>query len=161
MDPVVTNSASNTCADPINSNCVQITTPVPGTSGLCYPATLTQVITSLGNTIVGNQSITGLDFGCLYNPTVGVCPTGWTFVPANGSIAAHCSNGCPAGSVPSGSACVACGPFAPCPPPLPTYIPNPVPPPTTLIGILQLMINVIPCCDPCTTSANSSPNPGP
>lgn len=176
MDPVVSNSASNSCPDPINSNCILVSTPVPGTQGVCYPATLTQVITNLGNIITGGSgtgtdglggvTIPGLDLGCLYSSTIGTCPAGWTFVPASGSVAAHCSNGCPPNSVPTGIApdgsilCSFCPSFAPCPPPAPTYIANPIPPPTTLAGILQLMINAIPCCNPCSSSVNENAGKG-
>ena len=164
MEPVVTNSASNTCGEPISSNCVLVTQPIPGATGICFPATLTQVITALGNTVTGNETITGLDYGCLYSTTVGTCPAGWTFVDATDSIPAHCSNGCPPGATPAGTnpdgslVCAFCPPFAPCPPPIPVYIPNPTPPPTTLTAILQLMINHIPCCDPCNTSTSASAN---
>ena len=162
MEPVVSNSASNTCDYPISSNCVTVSQPVPGVTGVCFPASLTTVITALGTTVVGNQSITGLDLGCLYSTTIGTCPAGWTFVAATATVPAHCSNGCPVNAVPIGTnpdgstLCAYCPSFAPCPPPVPTYIPNPIPPPTTLLGILQLMINHIPCCDPCSTSASAS-----
>jgi hypothetical protein len=171
MEPVTSNSASNTCPDPISSNCVQVNSPVPGTQGLCYPATLTQVITNLGNVFtggggtggLGGVTITGLDLGCLYSDTIGTCPAGWTFVPATATVAAHCSNGCPPNSNspvigPSGTViCTPCFP-TPCPAPNVVWVPNPTPPPTTLAGILQLMINAIPCCNPCSASASSSAN---
>jgi hypothetical protein len=162
MEPVVSNSATNTCGDPISSNCVLVSQPVPGVTGVCFPANLTTVITALGTTVVGNQSITGLDLGCLYSTTIGTCPAGWTFVPANGTTPAYCTNGCPPGSVPVGTnpdgslTCRFCPLSAPCPSPAPIYIPNPTPPPTTLLGILQLMINHIPCCDPCNASISAS-----
>jgi hypothetical protein len=173
MDPVVTSSASNTCAEPISSNCVQVTSPVPGVQSICYPATLTQILAALGTVIsggssgLGNVTIPGIDLGCLYSSTVGTCPAGWTFVPATATTAAYCSNGCPPGFnnigfAPDGSVlCAACPSFSPCPPPVPTYIPNPVPAPTTLAGYLQLIITFLQpfcICNPCTASANANPN---
>ena len=171
MEPVVSNNVSNTCDNPISSNCVTVSNPVPGTQGLCYPANLTQVITNLGNLIsggsggLGNVTITGLDLGCLYSPTIGTCPAGWTFVPATSTVAAHCSNGCPPNSmapIPGPDGTVVCTPCfpTPCPAPNVVYIPNPIPPPTTLSGILQLMINAIPCCNPCTPTLNQNANTG-
>ena len=178
MEPVVTNSASNTCDNPISSNCVLVSTPVPGTQGLCYPTTLTQVITNLGNIITGGNgtgtdglggvTIPGIDLGCLYSTTVGTCPAGWTFVPATATVAAHCSNGCPPGSVPNGTnpdgtlLCAFCPSFSPCPPPAPTYIANPDPSPTTLAGILQQIVDFLQpfcTCNPCAAvSASAGPN---
>lgn len=173
MEPVVTNSASNTCDYPISSNCVTVSEPVPGVQGVCFPANLTQILSSLGSAISGESAglgsviIPGINLGCLYNTTVGTCPAGWTFVPATATVAAHCSNGCPPGSIPTGTnpdgsiLCTYCPLGSPCPPPVPIYIPNPTPAPTTLAGILQLMINAIPCCNPCiSNTTNQSANSG-
>lgn len=178
MEPVVTNSASNTCPNPISSNCVQVPIPIPGTQNVCYPATLTTVIASLGTILtggdgsigsgVGGAVVPGIDLGCLYSTTVGTCPTGWTYVPASGSVAAHCSNGCPpgfrnGGLAPDGTTvCIACPSISPCPAPAPTYIANPNPSPTTLAGILQAIVDFLQpfCnCNPCaSTSASAGPN---
>ena len=172
MEPVTSSSVSNTCPDPISSNCVTVSQSVPGVNGVCFPTNLTTVIQALGTTVVGNQSITGLQLGCLYSATIGTCPAGWTFVPASGSVAAHCSicssdGCCPPNSSdpqPDGNGGVICTPCfpTPCPAPPVVYIPNPVPPPTTLIGILQLFANFLQpyCnCNPCSTNQNVKPGP--
>ncbi len=45
MEPVVTNSNSNTCGEPISSNCVLYAGPTP--AGLCGPVTVTSVLQTL------------------------------------------------------------------------------------------------------------------
>jgi len=163
LNPVSGNSLDKSCGEPVGSNCVTWNGPaIPGIS-VCAGTSITAVVTQIGNSI-GNLPA-GLNFGCLWQPYIYTCPTGWTLVPGTATTAPYCTNGCPPGSInplPNGSGgviCEACSPLAPCPPPAPVYGPNPIPQPTTLTAVLQLMINAMQSlctCDPCLTISKTS-----
>lgn len=150
MTPELSNNLDNRCSNPIGSDCVTVSANIPGLN-LCQGASLTQALlaeANLVNSTVSALNLTGLNLGCLYQTTIQtwVCPTGQSFKP-DGSApnrAGYCQI-CPTPTTCAITLAV----------PILTTTPNPVPPPTTLAGILQLMINKIPCCDPC-----SSPNLG-
>lgn len=176
MEPVVSNSFSNNCSDPISSNCVisQVSLQMMPCLNLCGQQTVTQVENAIGSllcavvqqftlteaqyqSLLVNTNLTppidfsGLNLSCLYQATITTCncPTGWTYIPdPTGVTIGTCSNGCIPGSKrvgtnPDGSAlCEVCFNI-PCPPPIPicTTSANPTPPPSSLVGILQLIIN--------------------
>jgi len=176
MEPVISNNISNSCPDPISSNCVtsQVPLQIMPCINLCGPVSQTQFDTAMGllvcNLLQQLQltqaeylalpaaapplNFSGLNLGCLYSPTITKCscPTGYTYIPdPTGLTIGTCSNGCPAGSYPGfNGACVECSPNTPCPPPLPTCTTttNPIPAPTTLVGILQLIVNKLCNCCP-------------
>lgn len=174
MEPVSTNVNSKNCSNPIGSDCVIVSADM-SSIGLCGKNNsltsvliaetnelnnLVQQLGSLSNIPTPVVDFSGLDLGCLYSASLSTytCPAGWTLVTDSFGNKT-CSSGCPNGSVPisdgaGGHTCVACGPAGCGPIPIPTIttIPNPTSRPNTLIGILQLMINKIPCCDPCNKS---------
>ncbi len=166
MDPVSSNTQSSNCSDPISSNCVISQMNSLPCINLCTPATQTQVDNAIGgvvcnlitqlNSIPAPVTIPIIDFsqlnlGCLWLPTTTTwtCPAGETFLPDSSALSV---NGTP-------GFCQSCPSVGPCfltfNTPTMVTVPNPTPKPTTLLGIMQLIINAIPCCDPC-----SKLNPG-
>lgn len=149
MTPELSNNLDNNrCPNPTGSDCITVSTNIPGLN-LCQGASLTQALlaeANLVNSTVSALNLTGLNLGCLYQTTIQIwtCPTGQTF---GIDPSAFARNGTP-GYCSINNAITTSVPVL-------ITTPNPVPPPTTLAGILQLMINKIPCCDPC-----SSPNLG-
>jgi hypothetical protein len=97
-------------------------------------------LNTLENTPAPTVDFTQLNLGCLWTPTVTVwiCPVGQTFVPDTSA-----SNGA--------GYCQICNPSCTLTTatPIATTVPNPVAKPNTLLGVLQLIINKTPCCDPC------------
>lgn len=161
LDPVSTNITSKSCPQPIGSDCVTLSTQLPGLN-LCAGASITDVLTQLATLIssLGGQTITyqqllalltgaldlsSINLGCLYQPAIQTwtCPPGQSF-KVDGSApngAGYCQ------ICPTSSTCVITLAV-----PVLSSIPNPVPPPTTLPGILQLMIDTFCLCYPCTKS---------
>lgn len=185
MEPVVSNSFSNTCPDPISSNCVtsQVSLAMMPCLNLCGTVSVTQVEQAMGNlinTLVQQLSLTqeqvdalpstapvvsnppidfsALDLGCLVKPVLTcTCPSGYTYIPdPTGATNGSCSNGCGAGTFPAinpqtGEAvCQPCPINTPCPgdhPPIPVCSSITPVTPTTLLGVLQLIINkTCNCC---------------
>lgn len=157
MEPVNSNIRSKSCPDPIGANCITV-------QGACGPTSLTDILTTLTRSSV---DVSTLDLSCIYSPIITsyTCPSGWNFI-ADISVAngiGYCSNGCPPGQrpstrIPSGGGppepiCLNCFP-ASCPAPAPVIVTsaNPIPRPTTATAIMQLIIDRICKCDPCTTS---------
>lgn len=148
MIPVNSNIKSKNCPDPISSSCVVYDGGALDCINICKGSPLTPVIEQIGKIVCDSLKgvdVSSLDLGCLYSATVTTwsCPgVGLTFLPDT--------------TAPNGAGyCQGC-----CPPYISTTIPisitvtNPVPPPTTVLGVLQLMINAIPCCDPCAKGVN-------
>lgn len=156
MTPVNSNVADRSCDEPVSSNCVQSQVPAAPCLQLCANPTQTQVDFAQNQAICSLLSLTdlsGIDLGCLYESTLitWTCPVGQTFLPD--------------ATAPNGVGyCQACPTPTTCyittNTPVQTSTPNPVPPPTTLKGILELMISKIPCCDPCSLNASGGVNPG-
>lgn len=95
-----------------------------------------------------------LNLGCTWSPTISqwTCPLGQVFAPTGtGTPPGYCGILGPAGSgiFYPGVGWVIAATSA-----VPVYstVPNPTPRPTTLIGILQLIIDDIPCCNPCAAN---------
>jgi hypothetical protein len=155
---------SNSCGETISSNCVSWNGPsLPGCIDVCQGASVTDIVYKeaklLCDLITQFNSFTppvttpivdftSLDLGCLWAPTTTVwtCPSPYTFQADS--------------SAPNGVGyCALCTPPTPCYIPFPivnpisTVVPNPVPKPSTLLSVLQLLINRIPCCDPCATTS--------
>jgi len=152
MTPADSNIDQNMCSNPIGSNCVTVNAQIPGLNS-CGNSSLTQVLMQEG-TLVNNliqqlQDLTPvtppvldfstLDLGCLFTATTTTwsCPCPGLVFLADVSApngAGYCINPTTQQVVPN---CV----------PVSTTVINTRP--TTLAGILQLIINKIPCCDPC------------
>lgn len=154
LDPVTSNTASKDCPQPIGSDCVILSGAIPGTS-LCKGASLTQGLAQVATLAVNAEAavdVSGINLGCLYEATIQkwTCPLGQTYQPFGGNPTTGIIGACYTGNgttIPYSQTLVI---------PVLTTTPNPVPPPTTLVGILQLMISKIPCCDPCNSSPNIS-----
>lgn len=166
MDPVSSNLMSNTCDDVISSNCVISQVNNLPCLNLCSPATVTQVENAIGGllcNLVGELNslettvpapvidFSKLNYGCLYSPTITTysCPPGQSFVPF--TSAPNSTGYC---QLCISKEPVTCG--ATTAVPVATVTPNPVPPPNTLLGVIQLLINAIPCCNPCDPNHTGS-----
>lgn len=166
MEPVSSNIKSKTCANPISSDCVTSNVPSIPCIGVCAGASMTDVEFAIGNSlcnlITQLQTLENvpapvtpvidfskLNFGCLYSPTITVwtCPVGQTFIPDSTAFAYNGTAGfcqiCPTPPSPLNCQLTHSTPTA-------ITTANPTPPPTTLLGVLQLIINAIPCCNPCS-----------
>jgi len=165
LDPVSTNITSKNCAQAIGSDCVTLSTQLPGVS-LCAGSSITDALMQLStliSSLSGQQGITyqqllaalsgaldlsSINLGCLYQPTIQTwtCPVGQSFRADSTALTINGTLGfcvvCP-----TPSTCVVT-PIAP----VLSSIPNPTPPPTTLPGIIQLMIDTFCQCYPCTKS---------
>jgi len=169
MEPVNSNTKSKTCADVITSDCCQYVGPSLPCITVCKGASITDVIYNEGvlvcslidqlNSLTPPDTTPVIDFsvldgGCVYSPTLTewVCTApGQTFLADS---SAYAINGTPGFCqiCPTPSTCV-----------LTTNTPvlqttaNPIAKPTTLLGWLQLIINKIPCCDPCAGPNKTTP----
>lgn len=179
MEPVNSNSLSKSCPEPIGSDCVIVSADM-SPLGLCGGTnSLTSVLIAetnelnsliqqlqltddqlstlqaSNNTVQPPLDFSSLDLGCLYSSTITSysCPCGaplsQAYVPGVSGNPGYCGILGPTGTgvfvagvgwIVAASSCV----------PVLTTIPNPIAKPNTLVGILQLMINRIPCCDPCS-----------
>jgi len=167
MEPVNSNVKSKTCAEQISSNCIAYSGPSLPCITVCKGASITEVIYNEGvlvcNLIDQLNSITPpdvpiidfsvLDGGCVYSPTIveWVCPVGQSFLADSSAFAVNGTPGycqiCPTPSTCSITTNV----------PVLQTTDNPVAKPTTLLGWLQLIINKIPCCDPCAGPNKTTP----
>lgn len=143
---------TNRCGETIGSNCVNWqggTVP-----GVCSPANITDVLNSAIACCNANSEaldMSSIDLGCLYSPTITVwsCPVGQTFVTDPSALAFNGTPGfCQTNTTP---------PTITLAVPTASTIPNTVPKPTTLAGIIQLIINKVPCCDPCAGPNKTTP----
>lgn len=139
---------SNTCIDTQGSNCVAYQGPAMPCLQVCAGASMSEVTYQIGNaacTALNAVDLTGINLGCLYEANLisWSCPVGQSFRADSGAYVINGTAGyCEA--CPTPSTCYITGNV-----PVQTSTPNPVPAPTTLKGILELMISKIPCCDPC------------
>jgi len=147
MQPIKSNTKTNTCGEPIGSNCVTWQGGTNDCFNLCKTSNITEVVEQLMDVACNTQDtidVSTLDLGCLYPATitVGTCPSGLLFIPDTSAPngVGYCQDCCPE--------------FISIIAPTVTTIPNPAPRPTTLLQILQLMIDKIPCCDPCSKGLN-------
>lgn len=189
MDPVSANWKSNRCGEVMSSSCVSATDiSVPSCiQGLCGDFTLTDyenaqgallcnLITQLNQLTTIEQTLINsippvvdfsqLNLGCLYQPVLNTwtCPcTNNVFVPDKttsvGGAPGYCGILGPSGTgtyvpgvgwVAAATSCV----------PILSSIPNTTPPPNTLLGVLQLIINSIQplcTCDPCSGPNKTGP----
>ena len=125
---------------------------------------LCQIVTEL-NTLDNPPTppvidFTKLNFGCLYSATVTTynCPC-----ISSGKPAAYYSGAPITMYTPSTGFCydVDDGPYAgpiTCTP-VATVTANPVPAPNTLLGVLQLILSKVPCCNPCSAIKLCCPPP--
>lgn len=151
------------CSETISSNCVIWDEDVP-CLGLCKGMKLTEamyreakltceLLSQLTGVVGSNQPIdfSKLNFGCAWSPTITgwSCPQGQVFVQTGiGSPPGWCGILGPTGSgvyYPGVGWVIASTNAVP----VFTSTPNPVPRPTTLTEILQLIIDHVPCCNPC------------
>jgi hypothetical protein len=152
-DPIDPKDTSG-CTDTMNASCIPWAGPAIQCLNICKGDSLEDVVVKEGNLLC--QMVTdlntldnpptppvidfsSLNLGCLWTPTVTVwsCPSPLTFLPDTSAPngAGFCQGCCP--------------PFLSIVAPTMSIVPNPVPRPTTLLGILQLILNKVPCCDPC------------
>lgn len=147
------------CGKKFDASCIPWNGPVIPCLNICKTDSLQDVMVKEGNLLC--QIVTDLntlenpptppvidfsklDLKCLYQSTITTwtCPcVGQTFYPD--SSAPNGVGYCQICPTPSTCALTTCTPVA-------TVTPNPVPAPNTLLGILQLILNKVPCCDPCT-----------
>jgi len=134
----------------------------------CPDPTLTDVLSQIGEIVCalnsGVGSISGINLGCLYSSTIVQyqCPTGYTFVPDAtapnpGGYCQICKGGgliSKGGSTSSTTSCYIPYPLVP---PVAVTVPNPVPAPTTLVDVLNLIIaGFCSCCN--STNSTTSVN---
>ena len=162
--PTDTNTRKGNCAEVVTSNCVIWDYDDVPCLGICRGMKLTDVmykeailtcqllqqITSAVSSASATATaattpinFSSLSFGCAYSPVVSKwgCPCfNQTFIPDTSAPngAGYCQF-CPTPSTCVITTCV----------PVFSTVANPTPPPTILIDVLQLVINAIPCCDPC------------
>jgi hypothetical protein len=158
-DPIDQNDTSG-CTEKMDADCIPWNGPNFDCMNICAGDSLKDVVTKEGNLlcqIVNDLNtlenpptppvvdFSSLDLKCLYSATITtyVCPCPGLmgqpqqyFYPGIG----YCGSD-PAGPSPVLTTCV----------PVPNTVPNPTPRPNTLLGILQLILSKIPCCDPCAT----------
>lgn len=162
MEPVRSNSQSKTCPEQISSNCVKSAVPAAPCLSICAGASQTDVDYAQNNAICGIISalssleplpapiidLSAVNLGCIYQSTLieWTCPVGQQFRPDSTAFPANGTPGfCETVSIPHTITLNT---------PVLTTTPNPIPPPTTLPGILNLLISYM-CtklaCDPCNT----------
>lgn len=165
MEPVRSNTLSKTCDNPTTSNCVTSLISDAPCLQLCSPASQTEVDNAQNKalcTLITATDLNAIDLGCLYTSTITTysCAPGQVFVPDPstpvGGAPGYCGILGPVGigTFVPGVGWVVAGTSTV---PVLVSIPNPTPKPTTLLGILQLIIDNTPCCDPCNPT---SLNPG-
>lgn len=83
MEPILPNSLSNTCGNPISTNCVVSNSSL---NMCCIPTcsgdTLTDILNKLAARLCSDEqliSVSGVDFSCWYTP----CPSGCSGTPTN------------------------------------------------------------------------------
>jgi len=160
MDPVSSNTISNNCGGYTAGSCITYDKGAIPCLSICAGVSVSEVEFQIGMTVCNliaqlNTLIppvipiidfTKLSFGCLYTPTITVwtCPTGQTFLPDPTAFAYNGTPGfCQINTTPPALSTAT---------PVPSTIPNPTPAPTTLLGVLQLLINAMQplcTCDPC------------
>lgn len=151
MTPVSSNTQNKSCPDPISSSCVTYDGGALDCIDVCKGSSLTPVIEQIGKIACDSLKgvdISSLNLGCLYSPTITTwsCPGfGLTFLADTSAPngVGYCQGCCP--------------PYISSVAPISTTTTNPIPPPTTLLEVLQLMINAIPCCDPCSKNRVNTP----
>ena len=151
MIPVNSNVQSKTCPEQISSNCIVSAVPAAACLNICAGASITDVEYAQNNALCGllnELDLTGIDLGCLYqaNNLQYTCPVGQEFVLDPAVNIGGTGGYCQTVAVPHAATTAV---------PVLTSVPNPTPAPTTLKGILELMISKIPCCDPCAKGVNT------
>lgn len=170
-DPIAPQDTSG-CGQILDASCIPWTGPAVPCLNICAGDSLKDVVTKSGNLLC--QLVTdlntlenpptppvtdfsSLDLKCLWQPTI------TTYVcPCPGLMGQPQQYFYPDGSAPNGVGYCGSDPAGPSPVlttcvPVPSTVPNPTPRPTTLLGILQLILNNVPCCDPCTKYCCEAP----
>jgi len=166
MIPVNSNIQSKSCDKPISSDCIQSQVPAVPCLSICAGASQTDVDYAQSNAICGIikdlssptptptpiLDFSAVDLGCLYQATLveWVCPIGQEFIADSGAFVVN--------GTPGYCQTVATPHMLTTNVPVMTTTPNPTPKPTTLAGILNLIISKTPCCDPCK-GVNIPPGP--
>jgi len=167
--PIAQGPQKKNCPQVISSGCVIWDGDDVPCLGICKGMRMTDamykemVLTcSLLNQLIGAVSAIGtppppidfsvLNFGCAWTPTITtwVCPSTQVFVPSGtGTPPGYCGILGPVGTgvFVAGVGWISAATSAV---PVMTVVPNPIPKPTTLIEVLQVIIDDIPCCDPCS-----------
>lgn len=154
MPDPISNNEVNPCGKEISAACVPWNGPAVPCLNICKTDSVEDVAIKEGNLLCNMVSdlnswenpqvidFSALDLKCLWSPTITtyICPCKGTELvqPVNGDPPY-----CQTTALPH-TVIIGCDPV-----PVSTT-PNPIPKPTTLLGVLQLILDKIPCCDPCS-----------
>lgn len=169
--PIAQEPRKKSCPETISSGCVIWDGPNIPCLGLCEGMKMTdamykemQLTCSLLTQLTGDLTtlttpapidFSVLNFGCAWSPVISTwtCPLGQVFIPRTGTPPGAPPGYCGVlGPVGTGVYFPGIGWVAGATTAVPIFgtAPNPVPKPSTLIDVLQIIIDAVPCCSPCS-----------